>query len=954
MKILQIDSARFGSLSIDTPVTLQEGLNLWVAENQSGKTTLLTFLEWMLFGPASKRGAKDPLSIKRWTPWIGGTPSGRLVIKPELEGWPEKILVTARFSDYFIQVSEYSTQRTLSDKITLSKQGEWDLGRRLLNLSRQSFRHSLSATQANVIETLDRSNLRQILTSDLGELVENPDITTVDRIIEALENPRFTLGDSPPRNMREHRMHLAKEMDYLKLEQSQLSQQLSEYQELQKERDSILSQLEQQDRVILGLEKQREQLDLSRNVYLHRAGNRPVEEAAVIPASVASVDITPDLEHEVDVLYGKLEAIEQQITRVEQEVSALNISYEGVRKLSDTRPDERQGGDTRQLLQQVSASVETAHREYSIASERAVKLEEQIPEAEKSRYQTLDKMFAPYREHLSSMLEWQEEHKKVVTQLEFLRDKKVELEIVNRDAMPWWSYLGFLFVFLAGLSVIGHLLLLPPSIKESAPYAGFILAAVFLIISVFLFSPYLRRARTTGPAFNELKNSVLPAMEAETQRMDQLNRRRTRFLELCKIDRQNWDRLVENIEDFIKLDVRLREYSSAIRDRDTIRRRMEAAWTEVGQFEPLAPLTPDIKWLRSMIQKIAEAPAIVSGNKVDIRELETKLSLHNRELAGLAEERDKLSRALEAKLQPIGIASKLRESHRAAMDAFRNLASSVRHTSRETLPVVNDPLLLGKPSLTEPEFKERWASLSQTEQNRLMLLCRDKLSYDSVCHRLSELDKKIHEARDAREGIRRALDQIRDNMHRYGNIDKVARDMNARSEKASRLDKLVHNWDEALGTTREIVKSLVSRASSDAAPEIDRAMKNILSKAPIKGIEDASLDSNLSLRLRVTGAPADIPTHELWTYMSTGAQQQLALALRLAMARTASGRTDLPLLLDEPLSDLDDDRAELVFNYITDLSEDTQIIVTTCHQQLYDWLRERRSERVNMLTMPVG
>src|SRR5690606_6504898 len=139
----------------------------------------------------------------------------RLVIKPELEGWPEKILVTARFSDYFIQVSEYSTQRTLSDKVTLSKHGEWDLGRRLLNLSRQSFRHSLSATQANVIETLDRSNLRQILTSDLGELVENPDVTTVDRIIEALENPRFTLGDSPPRNMREHRMHLGKELDYL-------------------------------------------------------------------------------------------------------------------------------------------------------------------------------------------------------------------------------------------------------------------------------------------------------------------------------------------------------------------------------------------------------------------------------------------------------------------------------------------------------------------------------------------------------------------------------------------------------------------------------------------------------------------------------------------------------------------------------------------------------------------
>lgn len=953
MKILQIDSARFGSLSIDTPVTLQEGLNLWVAENQSGKTTLLTFLEWMLFGPASKRGAKDPLSIKRWTPWIGGTPSGRLVIKPELEGWPDRILVTARFSDYFIQISEYSTQRTLSDKITLNKTGEWDLGRRLLNLSRQSFRHSLSATQANVIETLDRSNLRQILTSDLGELVENPDVTTVDRIIEALENPRFTMGDSPPRNMREHRMHLAKELDYLKIEQTQLSQQLSEYQELQKERDSVLSQLEQQDRVILGLEKQREQLDLSRNFYLHRAGNRPVE-AIEQPVPVApALAITPDLEHEVDVLYGKLEAIEQQITLVEQEVSALNINYESVQKLSSTMPDERQGGDTRQMLKQVSASVETAHREYTAAAEHAKKLEDQIPEAEKTRYQSLDKMFAPYREHLSSMLEWQEEHRVVVSELERLRDKKVELEIINRDELPWWSYLGFLCVGLAFLSPIAHRFL-PSSLHDSLPYAGWIAAAIFLVVSVFLFFPYLKRSRSSGPAFNELQNTVLPGMETATQNMDQLNRRRMRFLELYRIDRTNWDRLVENIEDFIKLDVRLREYSSAIRDRDTIRRRMEAAWTEVGQFEPLAPLAPDIKWLRSMIQKLAELPSVVDGSKIDIRELETRLQLHNRELARLTEERDLLSRTLEAKLQPIGIASKLRESHRAAMDAFRNLASTVRHTNREPVIQAVDPVMLGKPSLTESAFKERWEALTQTEQNRLMVLCRDKLSYESVCQRLSELDKKINEARDAREGIRRLLDQIRDNMHRYGNIDKVAREMNARSEKVSGMDKLVHNWNEALSTTREIVKSLVSSASSDAAPEIDRAMKSILGKAPIKGIEDASLDSNLCLRLRVTGAPADIPSHELWTYMSTGAQQQLALALRLAMARTASGRTDLPLLLDEPLADLDDDRAEMVFNYITDLSEDTQIIITTCHQQLYDWLRERRSEQVNMMSMPVA
>ena len=76
MRIVQIESARFGVLNIDTPLKLAPGLNLWVSANQAGKSTLLTFLEWMLYGPQPKRNQRDPQTVQRWTPWAGGQPMG--------------------------------------------------------------------------------------------------------------------------------------------------------------------------------------------------------------------------------------------------------------------------------------------------------------------------------------------------------------------------------------------------------------------------------------------------------------------------------------------------------------------------------------------------------------------------------------------------------------------------------------------------------------------------------------------------------------------------------------------------------------------------------------------------------------------------------------------------------------------------------------------------------------
>ena len=192
--------------------------------------------------------------------------------------------------------------------------------------------------------------------------------------------------------------------------------------------------------------------------------------------------------------------------------------------------------------------------------------------------------------------------------------------------------------------------------------------------------------------------------------------------------------------------------------------------------------------------------------------------------------------------------------------------------------------------------------------------------------------------------VRASAEGMRQRLATFERIDREAEEVNRRIADAERRHAVIQRWDKALQVTVGIIESLISRASQEAAPELDRALKQTIGQAPIPGVAEVSLGPSLELKLKIDHAPPHIPAEELWTYLSTGAQKQVALALRLAMARTASGRTNLPLLLDEPLEELDDERAGLVFDYVNQLAQGTQVMVMTCHERLYRWLLEKHPE----------
>jgi len=82
MNIKKLYISAFGKLENKT-VELSDGLNVVYAPNESGKTTVASFIKYLLYGfPKERQTEKNPVTERvKYTPWSGSTPSGSMTLE---------------------------------------------------------------------------------------------------------------------------------------------------------------------------------------------------------------------------------------------------------------------------------------------------------------------------------------------------------------------------------------------------------------------------------------------------------------------------------------------------------------------------------------------------------------------------------------------------------------------------------------------------------------------------------------------------------------------------------------------------------------------------------------------------------------------------------------------------------------------------------------------------------
>ena len=1043
MRIIRIDKAAFGTLNITTPVEFDPGLNILTAPNQAGKSTLLTLVEWLLYGVPARGQKRNQAEVTRWQPWDGSRAAATVVVEPGRPDWPVQVIISVDFEEFTPQVTDAGTLAAVDPALyTVDRNGTWDIGRRLTGLGREAFRLSLLAPQEEMDTILHDVELRRLLTADLADLVEDPERATLDGALALLERPSFTLGElsKGPVQMGKLLREATREWQ---LAAGDLDSQQERYQHLEKE----LAQCEQAE-TELGelnlkvhrLEQHLVSMDLAaarwRFDQVDRLEQQGVDWQQRVESEPWLRGFPAELQREVDTWIADRRNLQEQLATAEarsRDAEALRlrapyvdkVNVEGLEEVARSQEKLRvlrndiltQSGrlcDSKDTVERIDAYLSkhqdkedylgqvkalgaqvSAIRAADGDREKADALVKQYGDdrdaEERLRLEELDAVVKPFRGCVPQIADYIEWTARLETDRAQREQERAALEATVKAAgQP--LLIGGIIAAVVGIAaaLVGHFAGVYPA------WIGYAAGAVLLVLGIWLVVSGLQRGAKSRQAAAELKDRVEPALAEIAGREAKCRAQAVRVQTENSLDDLAWQKLLEVVPEYQKLRLSLEQYAQALRDREGALDRRRGAWEAAREAYPLCGDEVDADWLEGQISILEEFKRHTQRRLDEhskLRDAENRLESAKRDEAEI------LGR-LKAEFTPLGLADTLKKDVDGAVSQFRKMVADARQwqelqrdaaegerlkvrqrdlnqkLSRLLAPLGLGDLAAGDQDsalreyevrrdearrfseyderladareqlrhlgIERGELEARWQALAPEVREKIATAVTDEAGYDALVAKRRESGETLENLRRNVDQKRAQVDKLRQSVARDEDVrDALERASLRQYETRDRLDR-VRIWQRALELTQQSLTQIQHQLAGNLAPRLTEELRAVLKDAPVRHITAVGLDGQLELQLSVSGAPAGLSAAELIDRLSVGARRQLALGLRVAVARALGEEGGTVLLLDEPLAELDDTRAVGCLRYIGQLASDHQVLLTTCHAEHQAWL-ERES-----------
>ena len=189
---------------------------------------------------------------------------------------------------------------------------------------------------------------------------------------------------------------------------------------------------------------------------------------------------------------------------------------------------------------------------------------------------------------------------------------------------------------------------------------------------------------------------------------------------------------------------------------------------------------------------------------------------------------------------------------------------------------------------------------------------------------LAAAETRLRELRDELAAAKGRLGVLGDPMA-------LESEANSLRERIGRLQAEYEAIEEALSLLREADLEMQTRFS----PRLGARAAELFERLTGGRYDRVTLDRALSAQARQTG---DTRAHDA-DYLSAGARDQLYLALRLAICELAMPEGEkCPMVLDDALSNFDDERCAAALNLLRELAKERQILLFSCHSREADML----------------
>ena len=232
-------------------------------------------------------------------------------------------------------------------------------------------------------------------------------------------------------------------------------------------------------------------------------------------------------------------------------------------------------------------------------------------------------------------------------------------------------------------------------------------------------------------------------------------------------------------------------------------------------------------------------------------------------------------------------------------------------------------------------------------KQRLNYLVRDvgNISYDEARKRLENLPEEQCGETDFEvlkreyDGITALISQKKEKLaaaessaiyrlEAAENPDGLKREIDELKQKTANQAKFVKAADIAL----EVLKDSFAELRRGYGSALEQKAGEIFKGLTGGKYEGMQISKSFDISVEKSGVFGGKET----AYLSAGTYDQAYLSLRLALSSLMFENSEsLPVLLDDALSQYDDNRAETALKYFKECSENGQIIMFTCHRSLY-------------------
>lgn len=906
MRIDRLELIGFGRFS-GRSFEFDSGFNLVYGPNEAGKSTLLTFIEFMLYG-AKKEGVGKRLYLpqhEQYTPWNGGAYQGRLVFTLANGS---SIEVHRNFDRDRDETSIRDAALGKELDFPRDRRGEVLFARELLGMTRSVFLNTVMIPQMALAGGIDDTNneLQQDL---LKALAGGSRDRSAASAMEILRHAIDAIGRTD-RGKRD--LLLRDAIARLQEELTQVRQHRERLQEHRARAHVVELDLERSAGILASLEWQQAQ-DRAAEMETRVARARDVmarieEEAKALEkfrqfsdVDLRNADKPALIEDQLQAARDAIVELEKKIAEIEQELRANKEQVTGLNAFRVVGPNA-----VTEMIE-LRAQWRTAQENISHLRGEVESNLEKVREKQR-RHEELDTLFNALGEDAGARIEELNRREAELTgELEDLTKRAGEQNL-RQGPQRALSLAGAVIAVVsliaagslygldfAGIVEVGSLWIIPAAI---AVVAG--LTAVFF--------------RGRGGALASAARETSRLFEEKQEERKILRKERSTVLSLAG---------VKDYDGFIKL---RSEYEGL---RDSL-----ADNAILIQQKRLPHLEDELEHLRFQIVDRLKNVGITATRDIPgdeeinryIESVRTVRELEERH-QGKLERRDELKKDLVARQLDLDTHTReLGAIYRAA--GSRNFADFVHRTEgrrafdkhlnnldrqRENLENLLHGATIEALEKERDELRELLAAFEH----------REKLAGPFTTSALEEARQKVEMLRQERDTLAGTIETM----------DRAARDPGlVEVELAAAQEELerIARRRKALTIALETIEEATTRLHAGIAPLINETIGAYSAGITAGRYRDVKVDDTFAVRVRAPETNAIVPVQNL----SAGARDQLFFAARLALADALShGRDAAPLLLDDCFVEYDAARASEALVTLKRIAADRQVILFTCHDR---------------------